>query len=320
MKWNKTYLRRRWLSIFIHARKITIPMMGGVPLYDFIVFFLRGIIGGRLSVRASAIAFNLFVAMFPTIIFLFTLLPYIPIEGFREQMMSFMYQAMPHNAYYAIEGTINDVLTQQHGGLLSFGFIAALIFSTSGIDAMISAFNTSLHTVESRTLLNQRLVALFLVGLLTLFVTIAIACIVVGKYVYSWLITKGILEDNIFSFLLNMLRWIVGFGFLYCAYSCLYMFAPAKRAKWSSVSIGGAIAAVLTIFISTGFTYYIDNFGRYNKLYGSIGAMLVVLMWLYLNSYSLIIGFEFNTSLKEAGSRLNRQSKRKKISLLSIFE
>ncbi|MDC1105978.1 YihY/virulence factor BrkB family protein [Prolixibacteraceae bacterium] len=320
MKWNKTYLKRRWLSIFIHARKIRIPMMGGVPLYDFIVFFLRGIIGGRLGVRASAIAFNLFVAMFPTIIFLFTLLPYIPIDGFQEQMMGFMYQAMPHNAYYAIEETINDVLTQQHGGLLSFGFITALIFSTSGIDAMITAFNATLHEVESRSLLNQRLIALFLVVLLTLFGTVAIGSIVFGKYVSSWLISAGILEDNIFTLLLNVLRWIVGFGFLYCAYSCLYMFAPAKRAKWSRVSIGGAIAALLTILISTGFTYYIDNFGRYNKLYGSIGAMLVVLMWIYLNAYSLIIGFEFNTSLKQAGSHLNRQSKRKKISLLSIFE
>ncbi|QZE13395.1 YihY/virulence factor BrkB family protein [Halosquirtibacter laminarini] len=320
MKWNKTYLRRRGLAVFITARKVTIPMMGGVPLYDFIIFFIRGIVGGRLSVRASAIAFNVFVAMFPTIIFLFTLLPYIPIDDFQEQLMGVLFQAMPHNAYYAIEGTINDVLTQPHGGLLSFGFIAAMIFSTSGIDAMISAFNASLHEVDSRSILNQRLVALMLVLIMTLFVTIAVSLIVVGKYLYSWLIMKGILEDNIFSFLLNILRWIVGFAFLYCAYTCLYMFAPAKRAKWSTVSIGGAIAALLTVLISTGFTYYIDNFGRYNTLYGSIGAMLVVLMWLYLNSYSLIIGFEFNTSLKEAGSHLNRQSKRKKISLLSIFE
>lgn len=320
MKWNRTNLKRKGLSVFITARKITIPMMGGVPLYDFIVFFLRGIVGGKLSVRASAIAFNVFVAMFPSIIFLFTLIPYLPIEGFQEQLMEAIYQTMPHNAYYAIDGTINDVITQPHGGLLSFGFIAALIFSTSGIDAMISAFNTSLHEVESRTWLNQRLVALFLVILMTLFVTIAVAFIVIGKYLYSWLIAKGILEDNIFSFLLNLLRWVVGFGFLYCAYSCLYMFAPAKRVKWSTVSIGGAIAALLTVLISTGFTYYIDNFGRYNTLYGSIGAMLVVLMWLYLNSYSLIIGFEFNTSLQKAGSRLHRQSKRKKISLISIFE
>ncbi|HUW04756.1 MAG TPA: YhjD/YihY/BrkB family envelope integrity protein, partial [Williamwhitmania sp.] len=153
--WLAKYFLARWKVVTEKAKEFSIPGFGGIPLYDVVVFFFRGIVKGALTTRASAIAFSFFLAIFPSIIFLFTLIPYIPITNFQAQLLELLKGIIPSNAFSAIESTLVEVVTLKSGGLLSFGFIAALFFSTNGVNSLIGAFNATYHAIETRNIYSQ---------------------------------------------------------------------------------------------------------------------------------------------------------------------
>lgn len=289
-----------WERILVKAKKITFPGFDGMATYDVMVFFLRSIVDGSLSTRASAIAFSFFVALFPAIIFLFTLIPYIPIENFQNELFLLIKDMVPENAFKAIEETVKDILTRQRTGLLSLGFFMALIFSTSGFASMMSAFDASLHSFERRTWLGQRLIAMLLLVILSILITVAIALITSGQYIINYLATNGYLKDHFTIYMLSIGKWFVILFLFFMANSFLFYLAPAKKTKWRFVSAGGTLSTVLSVITFIGFSYYINNFGQYNKLYGSIGTLLVILLLAYILSLILLVGFELNASINEA--------------------
>jgi membrane protein len=293
-------LIRLWERILIKAKKITFPGFDGMALYDVMVFFWRSIVDGALSTRASAIAFSFFVALFPAIIFLFTLIPYIPIENFQNELFLLIQDMVPETTFMAIKGTVEDILTRQRGGLLSLGFFMAFIFSTNGFASMMSAFDASLHSFERRTWVGQRLTALLLLAILSVLITIAIALITSGQHLINTLVTDGYLKDHFTVYVLTIAKWIVILLLFFMANSFLFYLAPAKKTKWRFISAGGTLSTILCIVTFIGFSYYINNFGQYNKLYGSIGTLLVILLLMYLLSMILLIGFELNASINEA--------------------
>ncbi len=289
-----------WGKILVKAKKAYLPGFDGMPLYDVMVFFWRSIVDGALSTRASAIAYSFFIALFPAIIFLFTLIPYIPIDNFQTQLFLLIKDMVPAGAFTAIEGTVQDILTRQRGDLLSLGFLMALIFFTNGFASMMTAFDASLHSFERRTWLDQRLIALLLVGILSVLVTLAIALITSGQHVINYLVYKGYLKDHFTFYVLTIGKWFVILFLFFIANSFLYYLAPAKKTKWRFISAGGTLSTVLSIITFVGFSYYINNFGQYNKLYGSIGTLLVIMLLMYILSMILLIGFELNASINEA--------------------
>jgi len=289
-----------WESILVHAKRITLPGLDGMAIYDVMVFFWRSIVDGALSTRASAIAFSFFVALFPAIIFLFTLIPYIPIDNFQNELFLLIEDMVPATTFMAIKETVLDILTRQRGGLLSLGFFMALIFSTSGFASMMSAFDASLHSFERRTWLGQRLIAILLLAILSVLITIAIALITSGQHIINSLVASGYLKDHFTIYMLSIGKWVVTLFLFFIAISFLYYLAPAKKTKWRFISAGGTLATVLSIATFLGFSYYINRFGQYNKLYGSIGTLLVIMLLMYLMSMILLIGFELNASINEA--------------------
>jgi len=301
-------LIRLWERILIKAKKITFPGFDGMALYDVMVFFWRSIVDGALSTRASAIAFSFFVAMFPAIIFLFTLIPYIPIENFQNELFLLIEDMVPETTFMAIKETVLDILTRQRGGLLSLGFFMALIFSTSGFASMMSAFDASLHSFERRTWMGQRLIALLLLAILSVLIAIAIALITYGQHFINYLVASGYLKDHFTFYMLTFGKWVVILFLFFMANSFLYYLAPAKKTKWRFISAGGTLSTVLSIITFVGFSYYINNFGQYNKLYGSIGTLLVILLLMYILSTILLVGFELNASINEAVKHSNRNA------------
>jgi membrane protein len=165
------------------SKKIIVPGFEGLSLYIVTKFFFQGIRNGSLNMRASSLAFSFFLALFPSIIFLFTLIPYIPIDNFQESLFNLMQSVLPKSAFIAMEETIIDIIKNQNGGLLSFGFISALYFSTNGFNAMIEAFNETYHEFETRSAFTQRLVSLLLVILSTLLISVAISLIIASEIV-----------------------------------------------------------------------------------------------------------------------------------------
>jgi len=279
------------------ARLTTLPFFDGEPLYDVAVFFWKGIVDGAISTRASAIAFNFILAIFPAIIFVFTLIPYIPIDNFQQQLLLLLQSILPHDAFVAIQGTIEDIITQPRGGLLSFGFLAAFIFATNGIVSVIAAFNGTIHAIETRTWINQRFVALILAIILMLLTTISVALITLSQVAMNFLVDQGFLQKNLTYYLLLGGKWLVICFLFFFGYAFLFYLAPARKTKFRFISAGGTLATILTIFTTIGFSYYINNFGEYNTLYGSIGTLVVVMLSFYFIALILLIGFELNVSI-----------------------
>jgi membrane protein len=282
------------------AKKISLPFFEGVPLYDVALFFWRSIVDGAIATRASAIAFSFFVAFFPFIIFLFTLIPYIPIDNFQNELLILIQDLVPPATYSTIEQTVEDIITQPRGDLLSFGFFAALIFSTNGLAAMMSAFDATIHTIHRRSWISQRITAVYLLIILSVLLTIVIALLTSGQLVIQRLQDKQVLHDHFVVFLLIFGKWLIILALLFFTYSFLYFMAPAKRIKWRFISAGGTLATVLSVFAFVGLSYYINRFNQYNKLYGSIGTLLIILLLMYVMSMILLIGFELNASIHHA--------------------
>ncbi|MGV8140079.1 MAG: YihY/virulence factor BrkB family protein [Mangrovibacterium sp.] len=294
-------IKRLFLRLLIKARKISIPGFDGIPLYDVMLFFYRSVVDSSFTTRASAIAFSFFLALFPAVIFLFTLIPYIPIRNFQAELFLLIRDLLPASTFVAVEGTIQDILTKPRGGLLSLGFFMALIFSSNGLVSMMNAFDSSLHTIEKRNWLDQRLISILLLFILSVLLALAIALIITGQYAINYLDNESsFVGSRLTYYLLSMARWMITIALFFFAYSSLYFFAPTKKTRWRFISPGSTLATILSIFVLIGFGYYITRFGQYNQLYGSIGTLLVILLLSYLMSLILLIGFELNISITAA--------------------
>lgn len=288
------------------AKKISLPFFEGVPLYDVALFFWRSMDRGSITTRASAIAFSFFIAFFPFIIFLFTLIPFIPIENFQNELLILIQDVVPPSTYDTIESTVQDIIMQPRGDLLSFGFFAALIFSTNGLASMMSAFDATIHSIHRRTWISQRITAIYLLIILSVMLTIVIALLTSGQLFIQYLVENQILRDHFIVFLLTFGKWIIILALLFFTFSFLYYMAPAKKTKWRFISAGGTLSTVLSVLTILGFTYYINKFNQYNTLYGSIGTLLIILLLMYVMSLILLLGFELNVSIHQAKKRKRR--------------
>lgn len=288
------------------AKKVSFPFFDGVPLYDVALFFYHSIVKGSIATRASAIAFSFFIAFFPFIIFLFTLIPFIPIDNFQNELLILIQNVVPKSTYITIENTVKDIIMQPRGDLLSFGFFAALIFSTNGLASMMSAFDATIHTIHRRTWISQRITAVFLLIILSVMLTIVIALLTSGQLFLQYLIDNQLLQDHFTVYLLIFGKWIVILALLFFTFSFLYYMAPAKKTKWRFISAGGTLSTILSVFTIFGFTYYINKFNQYNELYGSIGTLLIILLLMYVMSLILLLGFELNASIHQAKKRKGR--------------
>jgi membrane protein len=278
-------------------KKLVLPGFDGVPISHVITFVIKGFRKGVLVTRASSIAFNLLMALLPASIFLFTLIPFIPIPNFQEELLKLFENFLPSNAFNFLETSIIDIVTHKSGGLLLLMLIATIIFSTNGIHAVIHAFVVSAHSFKTRTWFNQRKISIVLLTIVVMMISIAGFLVIFGKLAVNRLVELHIIKRYLVIYVLIFLKWIMIILLLFLAISSLYYLAPAKRTDFKFFSPGSTLATILFILTSLGFSAYVNNYGPYNKLYGSIGTLMVILLWLYLNSIAILIGFELNVSI-----------------------
>lgn len=282
------------------AKRVSFFGFEGTPIFDVLTLFGRGMKQGSITTRASAVAFNFFIAIFPAMIFIFTLIPYIPAENFQEQLLLLIQGFLPQTAFELVESTFVEVIMQRSWGLLSFGFIAAVYFTHNGMSSLINAFNATYHTIETRKYFNQHLVALLLTFLLPALVVSAVLLLLFGQAGLVCLVGEEFLRLNLVYFFLVVLRWLVIICLLFLSISFLYYLAPAKRSVFRFVSAGSVMATIMIYSTSLGFSFFVNNFGQFNKLYGSLGGLLVLMIWFYFNAIGLIVGFEINASIASA--------------------
>lgn len=282
-------------------KRLKLPGFEGIPFYSVATFFVQRVKEGELQTRARSLAFSFLLALFPSVIFLFTLIPYIPINNFQTKLLSLISTLLPGNTYESAYKTIEDIVRHQHSGLLSFGFFFALFVSTDGIMALMRWFNRSYHGKDNRPLWKQRFLSIGITLLLASLVIVAILLIIISELIYYYITSKELLLENIFHLLLLQVgKWIILVTLCFTAISILYFFGPSKREKMKFVTAGSSLATFLLIATSLGFNYFVTNFGSYNKVYGSIGTLIIILIWLYINSLVMLIGYELNVAIRKA--------------------
>ncbi len=282
------------------AQRTVLPGFAGLSVYEIMVFFVKGANNGTLTTRASAIAYNFFLAVFPAIIVLFTLIPFIPIENFQEVLMTTLKDLMPANVYGAVESSIQEIVMRKRNDLLSFGFGLSLFFATSGITSLIQAFNASYHNRETRTWINRQLISLALIIIFCMLISLAVILIIFSGIVINFLEARNILNNKFMIALLLNGKWLIILISTFFSISFLYYLAPVRHSKFRFISPGSILSSFFIILTSVGFSTYINNFGTYNKFYGSIGTLIALLIWLFVNSLVLLIGFELNMSIRQA--------------------
>lgn len=296
-----------WLLV-TWMRKLRFKRHEDVSLYKIFKVFVRNLEDDEIMDRANGVAFNFILATFPAIIFLFTLIPYVSNyfpEINTESIMLFMKDLVPSDTYEVVSTTVLDIVSNQRGGLLTLGFFFAMYLSTNGMMALMRAFNACYKTVENRNPWKTRLIATGLTFNMTFVLFLAILLLVVGQLVMEYFLNH--IRDfdliNLDSFtvsLILILRFIVIFVVFFLAISTIYYFGPAIHYNWRFFSIGSLIATLLALGVSYGFSFYITNFGTYNKVYGSIGVLIALMVWIQLITVVLLVGYEVNASIHEA--------------------
>lgn len=291
------YIRliKRLKSIRINQRRTT--------LYQTLDIFLINVNEHKLLSKANGVAFSFTLAIFPSIIFVFTLIPYIhqmipQIDA--HSILSFVSNIMPSAMYQAADETIHDIVSIKRQGLLSFGGILALVLATNGMHGLMSTFNQIYKTNEKRGFIRTRIMATGLTLVLSSVLFFSIFLMVVGKIFLNYLSTEQHITEILIIHLLTLLKYGVIIIAFFIAISMIYYFAPAIHDRWTFFSAGAVFSAVACVVSSYGFSYYINNFANYNKFYGSLGMLIALMAWLYVLSLILLVGFEYNASVDRA--------------------
>lgn len=285
-----------WRKAMRQAQRIRLPLFDGLTLYDVSFFFFRGIKEGRITDRAASVAFSFFLALFPGIIFLFNLIPFFPIEGMENEVFYTFQRILPPDTYDAARATIDDILNNKRTDLLSFGFLFALVFATNGINSLISNFNNTIHQIDTRGFFKQQVAAISLTVVLSFLFLLGLTIVIFSSTVINGLLDFFKLEA-VSPFIIESTRLALMLSIVLIAIALLYNFGPAKTRQWRFISPGSLLATGLIIVTSVGFSFYVSNFAQYNKLYGSIGTLMIILLWIYINAIVLILGFELNASI-----------------------
>jgi membrane protein len=266
---------------------------------DLLKSILTRIQEDNCTAYAATVAYWFFYALFPFLIFLTALLPYLPLPNLLELLMQGIRNLFPEEALGLIREHLRNLVSQHKGGLLSFGIILALWTSSSAVVSLSDALNRVYRVRESRSFLKLRLTALLLVIGLSLFLSVSAVLVVSGPKIGAAIAAKAGL-GGLFTALWNILRWPFIVILVAVAASIVYYFAPNVRQDWKWITPGSLLVVLLWIALSVAFAYYVNNFGSYDKTYGSLGAVIVMLTWLYLSSFILLLGGEVNAEIENS--------------------
>ncbi len=269
----------------------------GVPVYDVAMFVYAESLRNTLFSRANAMAFSFFLSLFPAIIFLFTVATYLPIyETFEHEINGYINLIMPTDAGKELQVTIKE-LVKPSSSFLSIGFFLAIYFSSNGMMAMMEGFEkTHVRVFRKRPAWKKRLIAVGLTLLLGLLLACSVVLIILGDLLLNWLV-KVMNWDIVTETVIGIFRWVIILGLFYFGIALIYRYGTALKRKFKWITPGATLATIFSILTSLGFSFYVNSFNTYNKVYGSIGTIIVLMLWIQLNCLILQIGFELNASI-----------------------
>lgn len=290
------------------GKRIKIPGLQGMSLYDVIEMYIIGILEGALTTRASGIAYSFFMAIFPFMLFILTLIPYIPIEGFQESLLTLINEILPPKTYEAVDSVILDIINNKQVGLLSFGFLASIFLMTNGINAIFGGFEHSYHVTQVRNIFRSYFISMLVSVIMAIFLIITVALTGFYRLVLDAMIKKEWITDETLWFELG--RGAIFLIMIFTIVSILYKYGTKEGKHTSFFSAGSIFTTFISIFTFYLFSIYVTEFAQYNKLYGSIGTLLILMLFIWLNAIILLLGFELNASIYALRLK-NQESKNK---------
>ena len=291
------FIRYRLLRTAVWLRQRSLPGFEGISIWEVLKFVFNEIGKDDITTRANSAAYSFFISLFPSILFLLTLVPYFPLgQEMLITLEEYLTSFLPGDVGEFIGGLIHDLRTLR-GGLLSFGFLAAIYFASNGMDGLMRGFEK--HDIvgfRERNWIERRIVAIIMTLVLFFLMIFAIVMVIVGNVVLEYITERFDLEWVI-QVLLFISKYVVVILVLYGGISFIYKFGPSLRRRSSFFSPGALLATIFSIISTVGFSYFIDNYGQYNQLYGAIGVLLIVMLWLQIICFVILVGFELNASI-----------------------
>ncbi|SDW67457.1 YihY/virulence factor BrkB family protein [Aequorivita viscosa] len=284
------------------AKRIKLPGLGDFSLYHLLDVYINGISKGSFSPRASSIAYSFFLALFPFLLLLLNLIPYIPIEGFQTRFLIFVEALLPPQTTQFFYPIIADIAVNPRAGLLSMVFFLSIFLSANGVNAIFSAFGYSFHSKSNRSFVRQYLVAMAVSVFLALLLLTSVGIILYGEYVIRDLKSRAYIDNDVFWIL--FFQFLIFVAMIYIIIATLYYYGTKEGKVSKFFSIGALLTTVLFILTTYFFGVYINNFSNYNELYGSIGALLILMLYIWINSNLLLLGFELNISIQRLREKI----------------
>ena len=278
------------------GKKIKIPGLEGMSLYDVLEMYIIGIVEGALTTRAGGIAYSFFMAIFPFLLFILTLIPYIPVEGFQEGLFSFIKDVLPPQTFDAVNLVIGDIVNNQYGGLLSFGFLLSIFLMTNGINSIFSGFEYSYHVKEVRNVFKTYFVSIGVSLLLSFFLIVTVALVILYQVALLKIDEKGWFNTADLD-LFYYGRGVLFLVMIFTVVSLLFRYGTKQGKETRFFSAGALLTTIVSLFTFYLFGIYVVKFAQYNQLYGSIGTLLILMLFTWLNAIILLLGFELNASI-----------------------
>ncbi|MCK8520676.1 YihY/virulence factor BrkB family protein [Aquimarina sp. D1M17] len=283
------------------GKKLVLPGFEGLSVYDLIEIYSIGIIKGTFSARASSISWSFFLSLFPFLLFLLNLIPYLPIN--QENFFEFINEALPKQSSDFFKVIFDDIASNPRGGLLSTVFLLSIFLMTNGINAVFSGFEYSYHVTLNRNFIKQYVVALGV----SIIVASLLLITIIGTIYFTYLVDNlnkiGMVDDTVFW--LTVGKYALFVFMIFVIIATLFYFGTSEGKQNRFFSPGAFMTTFLIIITTYLFGIYIDNFSNYNQLYGSIGAMLILMLYIWLNANLLLLGFELNASLIQLKKNFN---------------
>jgi membrane protein len=298
-KWKSDFLNSGLVtSSLSYAERVKVPGSDGQSVLNVARFFVKGLSDGALALRASAISFQIIMAFFPTIILLFSLIPYISAD-FQDLLLQYIFQVIPSEASSLFGDAIVDLVVNKRQGVLSITFILVFYYASRSVSAILAAFSESVNLVNKRHPFKQFLVSLLIMLVFAILVITALSLVTISDWLDSYLSDHKIIEFQFQRVFFYILNYLIIFILFMMAISLLYNVGNVDAKGWTVFSAGTIVTSVLMILLSFGFAYFVTNYASYDQLYGYVGSIIIFCLWIYFNSMMLLIGFELNASISK---------------------
>ncbi|SCY09937.1 membrane protein [Nonlabens sp. Hel1_33_55] len=285
------------------SSRARLPGFEGMTVYDLWETYSVGIVQGAFTLRASAISYSFFMAIFPFILFMLNLIPFVPVDNFQVDFLEFVNGLLPTQAAGSFDTIFKEIALQENTGLLTIAFVTSLFFMSNGINAVFDGFERSYHSSFNRNMFRQYFVAVGVSLLLSLFLLISIMMFGIVEYWIGTLRAEDFMTQSSTEIWLIVIRYVAIIFMLYLFVSTLYYTGTKEGRQTKFFSIGSVVTTVLILISSYLYGLYIDNFASYNEIYGSIGALLILMIYIWLTANILLLGYELNASIRSLRAR-----------------